>query len=250
MGNVYIGTMGWSYSFWVGSFYPENTDSSRFLFEYSRSLNTVEIDNTFYRTPNRDTVTHWREETPYGFLFSAKFPRIVTHQKMLKNCEKEVERFLANISLLGDRLGPLLMQLPPSFGREHLQYLRDFLTGLPEGFQFAVEVRNKTILNESLYSLLREKNTALAMVEGSSIPTVDIKTADFAYIRWEGDRRKVKGILGRIERDRTEEIKRWAEKIRNLIQTQVPVFGYFSKYYSGYPPTDARQLVSMLEVAA
>ena len=250
MEDVHIGTMGWSYSFWVGNFYAEDTDSSRFLSEYSKSFNTVEIDNTFYRTPNMDTVMHWREETPDRFLFSAKFPRTVTHQKMLKNCEREVERFLANMSLLGDRLGPLLMQLPPSFGREHLQSLRDFLTGLPKGFQFAVEVRNKTILNESLYSLLRERNTALAMVEGSSIPTVDIKTADFVYIRWEGDRRKVNGMLGRVEVDRTEEIKHWAEKIRSLKQMQVPIFGYFSKYYSGYPPTDARQLVSMLEIAA
>ena len=247
MENVYIGTMGWTYSPWIGNFYPENMGPSRFLEEYSRNFNTVEIDNTFYRIPNEKTVTRWKEETPTGFLFSAKFPKTVTHEKMLRNCEREVERFLTNMSLLGDRLGPLLLQLPPSFGREHLQDLRDLLAVLPKGFRFAVEVRNRTLLDEGLYSLLRDTNTSLAMVDGPFVPRIEIWTADFAYLRWEGDRRKVNGLIGRVEVDRTEKMGGWAEEIKVLMKEVSPVFGYFSKYYSGHPPTDVKHLVAMLE---
>ncbi len=247
MENVYIGTMGWSYSPWIGNFYPEKMDPSGFLREYSKSFNTVEIDNTFYKIPSEKTVTRWREETSTGFLFSAKFPKKVTHEKRLRSCESEVERFLSNMSRLGDRLGPLLMQLPPSFGRELLQDLRDFLAVLPKGFRFAVEVRNRTLLEEGFYSLLRDTNTSLAMVDGSFVPRIGVRTADFAYLRWEGDRRKVNGLLGRVEVNRTEDIGFWAEEIKVLRKEVLPVFGYFSKYFSGHPPTDVKQLVGMLD---
>jgi uncharacterized protein YecE (DUF72 family) len=167
---------------------------------------------------------------------------MVTHEKMLKNCEQEVERFFGNMSLLGDRFGPLLLQFPPSFGREHLQDLSDFLTSLQKSYRAVVEVGNKTFLEESLYSLLRDRNTALATVEGPFVPKVDVRTADFAYIRWEEIEGRSMACLdelsGRNKGDQT-----LGRQINRMQQMDVSVFGYFSKYYSGHPPTDVRQLL-------
>jgi uncharacterized protein YecE (DUF72 family) len=246
MNRVHVGTMGWSYDFWRGSLYPKDMKSKNFLAEYSKHFNTVEIDNTFYKIPSEATVTNWKDQTPTGFLFSAKFPGIVTHVKMLKDCENEVERFTQRISRLQDKLGPLLLQFPRNFDPKHAEALNSFLPSLPKGFRFALEVRNSKLLNEKLYSVLRENGVALATVDGPSVPKADVTTADFAYIRWEGDRRKVKGTLGTVEVDRTADIRKWAEKV-NTLSERGEVFGYFSKYYSGHPPTDIHQLLGFLQ---
>ncbi|HVP40927.1 MAG TPA: DUF72 domain-containing protein [Candidatus Krumholzibacteriaceae bacterium] len=246
MDKLHVGTMGWSYDFWVGKLYPENTASKDFLAEYSRHFSTVEVDNTFYRIPSVDTVENWKAQASEGFLFSAKFPRVITHIKMLQNCQREVDVFLERISHLRDKLGPLLIQLPYSFKPEHFNLLHDFLTNLPKSYRFAVEVRNKKMLEEKLYALLRENRAALAWVDHPFMPEINVTTSDFVYIRWEGDRRKVNGTLGRIEIDRTDRIKKWAEKMRKFLDASLEVFGYFSKYYSGYPPTDVNQLLGFL----
>lgn len=238
--------MGWSYDFWTGSFYPKGLAPENFLSEYAKHLHTVEVDNTFYRIPSIDTVEKWRDQTPGNFLFSVKFPRRITHEKMLSNCEDVVRVFLQRMSSLGDKLGPLLLQFPYAFKPEHTGLLRDFLSALPKTHRFVVEVRNKKLLREELYSLLRENRTALAIVEQPFMPTTELVTSDFAYIRLEGDRRKVNGTLGKVEVDRTNDIKKWAEKVRKLLDVSTDVFVYFSKFYSGYPPADAKQLLELL----
>jgi uncharacterized protein YecE (DUF72 family) len=248
MDKLHAGTMGWSYDFWVGKLYPEGTASKDYLAEYSQHFNTVEVDNTFYRIPSKDVVVKWKEQTPTDFLFSAKFPKVITHVKMLQNCERETSVFLERISHLQSKLGPLLLQFPYGFKPEYVHLLRDFLPTLPKGYRFVVEVRNRKLLEESFYSLLRENGVALALVDTPFMPDIEVMTADFAYIRWEGDRRKVKGVLGEVEVDKTDSIKRWAERIKKFLDDQMEVFGYFSKYYSGYPPTDAKQLQSLLNV--
>lgn len=238
--------MGWSYDFWVGKLYPEDTAPSRLLTEYSKHFSTVEVDNTFYKIPSLKTVENWKAQTPEGFLFSAKFPRIITHIKMLQNCQREADVFLQRIIHLQDKLGPLLIQLPYNFKPENFDLLHDFLTRLPKGHRFVVEVRNKKMLDEKLYAVLKENSVALAWVDHPFMPEIDVTTADFVYIRWEGDRRKVNGTLGRIEIDKTDEIKKWVYKVRKLLELQLDVFGYFSKYYSGYPPADVEQLLSLV----
>jgi uncharacterized protein YecE (DUF72 family) len=246
MQSLHVGTMGWSYNFWIGKLYPQGIKPEEFLTEYSKQFQTVELDNTFYRIPSADTVINWREQTPAGFLFSAKFPRVITHLKMLQNCEREISVFLERISNLKTKLGPLLIQLSYEFKPEHLHLLRDFLPNLLKRYRFAVEVRNRELLDDSFYSLLRENGVALAIVDHPFMPEINVTTADFAYIRWEGDRRKVNGTLGQIERDRTEDIKKWAGKVKGLLDASIEVFGYFSKYFSGYPPDDVKQLLSIL----
>ena len=246
MAKVHIGTMGWSYDFWTGNFYPKDLLPQNFLSEYAKHFHTVEVDNTFYRIPSKDTVANWRDQTPADFLFSVKFPRRITHEKMLRNCEDIVRVFLERVSLLQDKLGPLLLQFPYAFKLEHIDLLRDFLPALPKTRHFVVEVRNKKLLDEELYSLLRANGVALALVEHPFMPKTDAITADFTYVRLEGDRRKVNGALGKVEIDRTNDIKTWAERIRKFLDLQTELFVYFSKYFSGHPPTDARQLLELL----
>jgi uncharacterized protein YecE (DUF72 family) len=165
---------------------------------------------------------------------------------MLKNCEQETSAFIKHVSSLGNKLGPLLLQLPPAFGKNQFHHLEDFLTGLSHEGRVAAEVRNKEMLNDDLYSLLRRRGVALAWVDGSFAPFVDAVTADFLYVRWEGDRRRVNGLLGKVEVDRHGDIEKWAGVIRKSLNASVEVFGYFSKYFSGHPPTDVRQFLDLL----
>jgi uncharacterized protein YecE (DUF72 family) len=106
-----------------------------------------------------------------------------------------------------------------------------------------VEVRNKKLLNDSFYSLLKDKNVALAWVDNPFMPVINEVTSDFIYVRWEGDRRRVKGTLGRMEVDKASKIKQWADRIKPFLENQTGVFGYFSKYYSGHPPSDVREFL-------
>jgi uncharacterized protein YecE (DUF72 family) len=246
MGNLHVGTIGWSYSFWKGNFYPSKLASKGFLAYYSTKFNTVEVDSTFYRIPNQQTITNWKEQTPEGFLFSLKFPRIITHIKMLNDCEDETNAFLGKVAMLKEKLGCLLLQFPPAFGIEKFSLLSDFLENLPKEHHYVVEIRNKELLNEGLYSLLKNQNATLAWIDSPIMPQTDIVTSDFLYVRWEGDRRKVKGVLGKIEVNKEANTRLWANKITPFLGKQMEVFGYFGKYYSGYPPSDTNSLLSLL----
>jgi uncharacterized protein YecE (DUF72 family) len=246
MSKFHVGTMGWSYDFWKGGFYPENLSSDQLLTYYSKQFSTVEVDNTFYRIPREKTVTEWKDQTPRGFVFSLKFPQVITHVKMLKDCQQETQIFLERIQLFEEKLGVLLLQFPPMFQSEHLALLEEYLRTLPKAFRFAVEVRNKKLLNEELYSMLKANHVALVWVEAGSQPPVSEVTADFLYVRWEGDRKKVNGKLGKVEVSRAADLKSWAVKLRPLSE-KMEVFGYFSKYYSGFPPSDVSEFLKATE---
>jgi uncharacterized protein YecE (DUF72 family) len=249
MRKIHVGTMGWSYSFWKENFYPKNLASRDFLAYYATQFDTVEVDSTFYRIPRKQSVVDWKEQTPSGFLFSLKFPRMITHVKMLKDCREETRAFLDRVGLLQEKLGPLLLQFPYSFGDEHAPLLREFLETLPEEHRYVVEVRNRKLLNDSFYSILRDYNAVLAWVDSPFMPLINQVTSDFIYIRWEGDRRRVNGTLGKTEVDRAASIRLWADRIKPFSDSQKEVFGYFSKYYSGHPPTDVHELLRLAEAA-
>lgn len=241
MSNVYVGSMGWSYDFWKPSFYPKSLPSSDFLTYYSKQFNSVEVDNTFYRIPRSQTVLDWKRQTPPGFLFSLKFPRVITHVKVLWDCEEETRVFLERVDLLGEKLGALLLQFPATFKNEQLDLLHSFLQDLPKGPRYVVEMRNPKLFNERLSSILRESKVALAWVEGAALPLIDEVTSDFIYVRWEGDRSKVNGTIGKVELDKKADIRMWAEKFKHICNEKMLCFGYFSKYYSGFPPADVQE---------
>ena len=246
MESIHLGTIGWSYSFWKGKFYPQKTLAKDYLAYYSTQLNTVETDSTFYRIPTTQTVINWKKQTPKNFQFSLKFPQVITHIKMLKDCQNETNVFLDRASLLEEKLGPLLLQFPPNFGKEHLPVLDAFLEKLPRHHRYVVEVRNNSWLNEEFYSSLKANKAALAWTDRPLMAQISEVTADFLYFRWEGDRKKVNGTLGKIEADRAEDLKLVAGIIKPLVP-KMEVFGYFGKYFSGYPPSDVVNLQSNLD---
>lgn len=237
MQNLHLGTIGWSYDFWKNVFYPKKTVSKNYLAYYSQQFNTVEVDSTFYRIPTQSTVTNWKQQTPENFLFSLKFPQLITHVKKLKDCQYETDVFLKTVGLLKGKLGALLLQFPPNFGVDHLSDLEVYLEKLPKVNRYVVEVRNKSWLNQDFYSLLKANNVALVWADSPIMGQIGEVTADFLYIRWEGDRKRVNGTLGKIEVDRAGDLKAEAEKLTPSLG-ETDVFGYFGKYYSGYPPSD------------
>jgi uncharacterized protein YecE (DUF72 family) len=248
MQNLFLGTIGFSYDFWKGGFYPPNTNSKDYLRYYASKFTTVEVDSTFYRIPSEQTVTSWKNQTPKGFKFALKFPRSITHIKMLKDCQNETRVFLQRANLLEEKLGPMLLQFPPNFTIDHLPDLVDYLQNLPKTIRHVVEVRNKSWLKTEFYSALQTCGVALAWADSQlSLPTSEV-TADFLYIRWEGDRKKVNGALGKIENDRQTDLKNWAAKLRYFLDKQMNVFGYFGKYYSGFPPSDVSYLQTELDI--
>lgn len=231
--RLHVGTMGWSYGFWKGNFYPESLASKEFLAYYAKQFSTVEVDSTFYRIPRRQSVTDWREQTPEGFVFSLKFPQVITHVKMLENCQEETNVFPERVDLLKEKLGALLLQFPYTFGTEHIPLLRDFLQNLPKKHRYVVEVRNRKLLNDGFYSVLRDNNVVLAWVDSPFMPQISEVTSDFIYVRWVGDRRRVKGTLGRIEVDRKAQINAWVDKLKPFLDEETEVFGYSASTIQG-----------------
>ena len=248
MSNVFVGSMGWSYDFWKPGFYPKTLSSSDFLAYYSKRFNSVEVDNTFYRIPLKQTVLSWKEQTPIGFVFSLKFPRVITHVKMLRDFEEETRVFLERVELLEEKLGVLLLQFPFLFRAEHVPLLEKFLGALPKEYRYVVEVRNKKLLENGFYSMLKANGAALAWVDSVSLPNVTEVTSNFLYVRWEGDRKIVNGKLGKTEIDRISDIKLWASKLKPYLKEQMDVFGYFSKYYSGFPTADIEHFMNSLHI--
>jgi uncharacterized protein YecE (DUF72 family) len=248
MAGAYIGTMGWSYDHWEGNFSPEDTGPAGYLSEYAKHFNSVEVNSTFYRIPRTTTVENWSRQTPDDFLFAVKFPRSLTHGRSLWDEPEKLEVFLGNIARLGAKLGPLLLQFPAKFTAEDQETLGDFIQALPEDHRYAVEFRHRSWFKEETQNMLRDLGVALVQVDHPWMPKAEVVTSEFTYIRWQGDRRNITGDKGRVERDRSQEIKKWTEKIHRLLEESVDIFGYFSKYYSGHPPTDARQLLKVLHL--
>lgn len=245
--TLHVGTMGWSYAFWRGGFYPKDFASEDFLSYYAKRLGSVEVDNTFYRIPRAENVADWKRQVPAHFVFSLKFPAKITHLKLLRDAQEETSLFLDRVSDFGEKLGALLLQMPPQFGEKHVIQLRDFLKTLPKGKRYAMEIRNKSLLKEAVYGLLRDNNVALVWVDAAKMPLIQEVTADFLYVRWVGDRKAVRGTLGKIEEDKSKQIEEWADRLKPNLDRGLEVYGYFSKYYSGSPTSDAEALIEKMQ---
>lgn len=235
--GLYLGTSGWSYSDWEGTLYPEALPSGSRLAEYVKLYATVEIDSTFYGTPRRSTVQKWREISPEGFLFAAKFPKEITHDQYLVGAEAETENFVRTMAELGDKLGPLLIQFPPSFTVEGMGVLEDFLKGLPKDFRYAVEVRHRSWLGSDLPEMLRERGAALTLIDYPGMPRMEQATADFSYIRWLGDRREFPSGHTRLKKERDEDLRWWSELVGRFLQEGRTVFAYANNHYQNHSPS-------------
>jgi uncharacterized protein YecE (DUF72 family) len=243
--NLYLGTSGWSYADWEGTLYPEGLPAGSRLAEYAKHYATVEIDSTFYGTPKGTTVERWRKVAPRGFLFAAKFPQEVTHERKLVDVRSEAEGFVRTMQALGDRLGPLLLQLPPDFSVEGMGVLEDFLTALPEGPRYAVEVRHRSWLGSDLPQLLRECGAALTLVDYPRMPRLEQATTDFAYIRWLGNRREFPSGHTHPKKDRDEDLLWWAGVVDRFLTEGKTVFAYANNHYQNHSPSTLEQFVEI-----
>jgi uncharacterized protein YecE (DUF72 family) len=242
-----LGTQGWSHPAWVGPFYPLGSKAGDQLATYARAFSTVEVDSTFYAIPAEPIVAGWRDQVPAGFVFSLKVPQEITHEKRLVDVEQKLGRFVHRVRGLGDRLGPLLLQMSPDFraGDANRQILKRFLESLPDGFRWAVEFRQSHWVTPETTDILRERGVALTLVDGRWIKRgvmLDLAlepTADFAYVRWMGAPRR---MGDRPQADRAREIGAWVEALRVLGDRVNTVFGYVSNEFQGHAPASVRQL--------
>jgi uncharacterized protein YecE (DUF72 family) len=182
--QIFTGTSGFSYPEWCGRFYPEALPSAQMLSYYATRLATVEINNTFYRMPDRDTVAAWREQVPDSFCFAIKASRRITHQKKLVEVNDDVAHLFGVVDVLGLKLGPVLFQTPP-FLKKDLAVLRDFLACLPETRRAALEFRHPSWFSDDVYSALSDSNVALVagdLEDAEKSPPL-VATANFGYLR-------------------------------------------------------------------
>jgi uncharacterized protein YecE (DUF72 family) len=231
----------------VGAFYPPGTSAATYLARYAERFDTVELDTTFYAIPRASTVTGWRERTPDWFRFAAKFPQAITHQKQLVDCALETHVFLDAMTGLGEKLGPLLLQMPPSFPATEMAALESYLGSLPGGFRYAVELRHRSWTGKEtlprLLERLRGHGVALTLVQHAWMPALDEITAPFTYIRWLGRREDIPDDdFSHVRIDRDVQLDRWAGQVAEYGRRGVTVYGYFNNHYQGHSPSSVRAL--------
>lgn len=255
--NLLVGTSSWSSSDWVGPFYHPSLKPGQFIEAYARRFRAVEIDSTYYSIPPPHVVASWREKTPPGFIFAAKVPGVITHEKVMSGCQTELTSFLKSIEQLGDRLGPLLLQFPyfnqnvfPS--REPFERrLKAFLPSLPKDFKFALEIRNKHWLSWDFLELLRDHSIAFALVAQAWMPRIDIlakaldlATSDFVYARFIGDRKDIEAKTmrwNRVIEDKTPEMSVWVNELKKFVNKGVKTYAFFNNHYAGFAPGSVQQ---------
>ncbi len=252
MPSLYIGTSAFTAAGWEGSFYPPGMKPADFLSFYATRFNSVEVDSTFYRTPSKATVQGWANKTPEGFIFAGKVPQVVTHEKVLVDCDAEFKEFVQTMDLLGDKLGPLLLQ----FGyfnkkafvgvNDFLARLKPFLKKFPKDHKFAVEIRNKNWLVPQFVETLRERGVALALIDQSWMPRpaqwfekLDPITADFSYVRWLGDRKWIEAqtkVWNKIIVDRSAELAEWVEVLKTVHKRKIQILAFANNHFAGFGP--------------
>jgi len=252
--GILLGTSAFTANGWQGSFYPPGMKSRDFLSYYATQFATVEVDSTFYGCPSPTTVNNWAARTPEDFLFCVKVPQIITHEKALVDCDSEFDEFVKTMDILGPKLGPMVFQFP-SFDRwkfpkqeGFLAVLIPFLKKLPTDHRFVVEIRNKTWLDAKFADVLREHNVALALTDTSFVPRpwemkkkFDLVTADFAYIRWLGDRKGIEKQTTTWDKtvvDRTGDLGNWVDLLKEMVNNKKirKQFAFANNHYAGHGP--------------
>jgi len=207
---------------------------------YSQVFNHVEIDSTFYNIPSELMVKNWNTRTPNNFRFTAKFPKIITHEKTFKNVEKELNLFYERMEPLKDKMLALLIQLPPSYKlKEGLEDFSSYNFFFEDTFRYAVEVRHPSWFNDLAYNFFKNNDIGMVWSQMDRLRTPPIVTSDFIYLRLIGDRRLAENQFGKIQIDRSEEIRNWANKMKEVRQNEKDVkIGIVAanNHYGGYGP--------------
>ncbi len=235
-----MGCSGWSYSSWQGPFYPKEMENREWLPYYSRIFNYVEIDSTFYNIPSESMVKNWERRTPENFRFTAKFPKIITHEKKFKNVRRELELFYQRMAPLKEKLIALLIQLPPSYKlKEGLEDFSSYNFFFEGEFRYAVEIRHSSWFSDLAYHFFKNNNIAMVWSQMDRLQTPPVVTSDFVYLRLIGDRRLEESQFDKIRIDRIEEIRNWTNKMKEVKQNEKDVkIGIMAanNHYGGYGP--------------
>ncbi|HEV8440903.1 MAG TPA: DUF72 domain-containing protein [Methylomirabilota bacterium] len=232
--TVLVGTSGYNYPEWRGSFYPAGFAASKMLGYYAERFSTVEINYTFYRMPTAKTITGWDTGTPSAFCFALKASRRITHDRRLKDVDEPLRYFLDTARRLGAKLGPILFQLPPNFKKD-LSRLGDLLVQLPADLRYAFEFRHPSWFAEDVYGLLRGKNAALCIADTGDGTTPVVATGDFGYLRL------------RDEGYSDVELREWSETVKRLGSSEWrDAFVYFKHEESGAGPAFAERFGALL----
>ncbi len=250
MASTHIGTQGWSYPDWVGSFYPPGSKQEHWLPFYAEVFDTVELDTTFYHPPRPAVVRSWSRGTPAGFVFAAKVPQRITHESRLSNMGAQMKAFVDALAPLGEKLGPLLVQMPAEFERDDgtVGVLERFLAAAPGDVRLAVEFRHESWHVDHTWDLLRRHRAAVAWTEWRELPRVTEVTADFLYLRWLGDRREI-ATYDRVTIDRAAEFAAWERDLTRALPQVREVFGYFNNHWAGHSPASANEMKRRLGLA-
>jgi len=240
-------------------FYPTGMRSADYLAFYAEHYHTVEVDSTFYGCPTARTVNNWGARTPEGFIFSVKVPQVITHEKVLADCDADLKEFFDTMSILGPKLGPIVFQFP-FFNRsifrdrhEFLDRLVPFLTKLPKSYKFAIEMRNRDWLNAEFADVLRDHRIALVLQDRSFMPSpaelkFDPITADWTYIRWLGDRKTIEAqttTWDKVVVDRTSELSSWVDFCYQMRKRGVLVYAYANNHFEGHGPATVANFMKL-----
>jgi len=239
-GRLHVGTSGWAYPHWKGPFYPENLPDRERLAYYARHFSCVEINNSFYRLPSEHNLATWRDSTPADFLFAVKASRYLTHMKKLKNPQAGLGTFFQRIDLLGDKLGPVLFQLPPRW-RCNPERLDAFLRTLGGIRRYAFEFRDTSWINDAVLTLLEQYAAAFCIYDLAGYRTPLHLTADFVYVRLHGPGDAYQGSYDQ------HTLSDWAARIHEWQASGLDVHCYFDNDQAGYAVDNARSLQALLQ---
>jgi uncharacterized protein YecE (DUF72 family) len=239
-GTVHIGTSGWHYAHWKGNFYPEKTATGEMLRWYTKSFDTVEINNSFYRLPKPEAVESWLRQTPANFCFAVKASRYITHNRKLLDPENTVTRFIEIAKCFGKKLGPILFQLPPGW-QANQQRLIEFLEALPKKYKYAFEFRNPSWHTPAVYQLLNRFNAAFCVFEIGGFQSPIEITADFVYVRLHGPGKAYQGRYSQSV------LEAWAKRIKGWTEQSRAVYFYFDNDQAGFAAQNAMELQYLVQ---
>lgn len=232
--KLWIGTSGFQYTEWKGTFYPEALPTAKMLPYYAERFFATEINYTFRQIPSSKTMDRWSSLTPENFRFALKAPQKVTHFAKLRDCADTLRYFHQVTSQLGSKLGPVLFQLPPAFGKD-LHQLASFLDEVPNGMRSAFEFRHSSWFDDEVFDVLRRWNAALCIADSENLATPIEATADFGYMRL------------RREDYQSSDLERWAGTIAVHASQWNEAFIFFKHEESGVGPKFAAEMKAMVE---
>lgn len=238
--NLHIGTSGWHYQHWRRRFYPDELKTAEWLRYYSEIFNCVEVNTSFYRLLQPSVIKDWVCETPANFQFAVKASRMLTHMKKLRDCEEALDKFLSSLEGFGDKLGPLLFQLPPHW-QFHQQRLEGFLEILPKGYHYSFEFRDPSWHNEAIYSILSVNNVAFCQYDLNGFQSPSQTTSDIVYVRLHGPENAYTGSYS------TASLRAWSRRLLRWRGEGKSCYLFFDNDQNAHAANNARLLRAFCE---